>query len=146
MMHCIIRKTDNLIMHVNGSIYGILQRNEPEYDCILIPDQDVSHLYYDCPGIGWTIREAYYPDDITPYTPEEQAALIDRGTGKAIDDTVHPFAGLQEEIGILRADLAALHVQLGSEPTEAFARLNDIATQKILEGQQKKEALDAEDS
>jgi len=147
MMHCIVRKKDNRIMHINGSIYGVMQRDDPEYECIPIPDQDVSHLYYDHPEIGWATREAYYPDAITPYTPEEQAALIDRDTGKAIDEAVHPFAGLQEEIGILRADLAALHVQLGSEPTEDFERLNAIATEKILEGQKKKEKeIDAQNS
>jgi len=101
-----------------------------------IPDQDISRFYRgDPPELVCTL------DDLTAYTLEEQAALIDRGTGKAIDEAVHPFAGLQEEIGILRADLAALHVQLGSEPTEDFVRLNEIATEKILKGQTKKEAL-----
>ncbi|MBW2672961.1 MAG: hypothetical protein JRD89_06020 [Deltaproteobacteria bacterium] len=102
-----------------------------------IPDQDVSHLYQGDPSeLVGTL------DDLKQYALEERTALIDRDTGKAIDEAVHTFAGLEEQIGILRADLAALHVQLGSEPTEDFVRLNDIATEKILEGQKKKEALD----
>jgi len=141
-MHAIVRKRDNRIIHINGSIYGIMQRDDPEYEYIPIPDQDVSRLYYDHPETGWTIREAYYPNDITPYTPEEQAALIDRDTGAAIDEEVHSFAGLEEQIGILRDQLVHIINGLGLTPTVDFERLNSIAVAKIEEGAKKKEALD----
>jgi len=141
-MHAIVRKSDRRIIHVNGSIYGIMQRDDPEYEYIPIPDQDVSHLYYDHPETGWAIREAYYPDDVTPYTPEGQAALIDRDTGAVIDKEVHPFAGLEEQIGILRDQLVHIINELGLTPTADFERLNSIAIAQIEEGAKKKEALD----
>jgi len=128
-------------MHVNGSIYGIMQRDEPEYVYIPIPDQDVSHLYYDHPEIGSAIREAYYPDDITPYTLEEQAALIDRDTGKAINKAIHLFAGEEEHFAILREQIAQILTDFGQQPNEKFQRLQGIAEAEIAKGKQKKNAL-----
>jgi len=73
------------------------------------------------------------------------SALIDRDTGAAIDKEVHPFAGLEEQIGILRDQLAHIINELGLTPTTDFERLNSIAVTKIEEGAKKKEALNAED-
>jgi len=102
-----------------------------------IPEQDVSHLYRgDPPQLIGTLN------DLAQYTPEEKAALIDRDTGKAIDETIHPFAGLEEQIGILRDQLVHIINDLGLTPTAEFERLNSIAVAKIEEGAEKKEALD----
>ena len=90
--------------------------------------------------------EAKYPDDFTPLGKDDVSALIDRDTGKAIDETVHPFAGLEEQIGILRAQIAEILVALGLEPTDEFAKLNAIAAEKIQEARKKKEIIDAKDS
>ena len=106
-----------------------------------IPDQDVSHLYDEEGILHGTLA------DLKRYTTEEQAALIDRDTGEAIDRAVHPFAGLEEQIGILRAQIAEILVALGLEPTDEFAKLNMIAAEKIQEARKKKEMLnDAKDS
>lgn len=129
-------------MHVNGSIYGIMQRDEPEYEYIPIPDQDVSHLYYEySEEMGWAIREAYYPDDITPFTLEKQAALIDRDTGETINKMIHSFAGVYEELSILRDQIRLLLKEQGMKPTEKFRAIQDIAEAKIAEGQEKKTTL-----
>ena len=100
------------------------------------PNQDISHLYQgDPPELIGTL------DDLTLYTPEQQAQLIDRDTGKAINEAVHPFAGIEEQLGILRAQIGEILNALGLAPTADFDRLNDVATEKIQEGQKKKEAL-----
>jgi len=67
---------------------------------------------------------------------------IDRDTGKAINEAIHPFAGLEEQIGILRDQLVHIINDLGLTPTTDFERLNSIAVSKIEEGAKKKEALD----
>jgi hypothetical protein len=120
--------------------------DDPEYEYIPIPDQDVSHLFQEDPELGWVIKEAYYPDDIVPYAIDGRLLSIDRDTGQKINSEIHPLAGLEEQIGIIRADLATLHVKVGVAPTDEFAKLNAIAAEKIQEGQKKKEALNAENS
>ena len=101
-----------------------------------VPDQDVSRFYQgDPPEIVGSL------DDLKQYTAEEQAQLIDRDTGKAIDEAMHPFAGVEEQIGTLRAQIGEILNTIGLAPTADFDHLNNIATEKIQEGQKKKEAL-----
>jgi len=106
-----------------------------------IPEQDVSHLYQgDPPQLIGTLN------DLKQYTPEEKAALIDRDTGRAIDETIHPFAGVEEQVGRNRAQIAAILNAIGLEPLPEFDEFNTIATEKIAEGRAKKEELNAEDN
>jgi len=100
-----------------------------------IPEQDVSHLYYEAGVLCGMLT------DLKQYTSEEKAALIDRDTGKVIDETIHPFAGVEEQIGILRDQLVHIINDLGLTPTADFEQLNSIAVAKIEEGAKKKEAL-----
>lgn len=104
-----------------------------------IPDQDVSHLYDEEGNLHGTLA------DLKQYTAEEQVALIDRDTGKAIDKAIHPFAPTEEQIGILRDQLVHVLNALGIEPTPEFARLNEIAIKEIKAARKKKEAIDAQD-
>jgi len=67
--------------------------------------------------------------------------LIDADTGKVIDKEIHSFAGLEEQIAILRDQLVHIINDLGLTPTPDFERLNDIAVAKVEEGAKKKEAL-----
>ena len=101
-----------------------------------IPDQDVSHLYQgNPPELVGTL------DDLLLYTPQQQAQFVDRDTGKAIDEAMHPFVGIEEQIGILRVQIGEILNAIGLAPTAGFDQLNTIATEKIQEGQTKKEAL-----
>lgn len=105
-----------------------------------VPDQPVDHLYRgDPPELVGTLK------DLKLYSTEEQAALIDRDTGKAINEAIHPFAPTEEQIGILRDQLVHVLNALGIEPTEEFAKLNEIAIKEIEAARKKKEVLDAQD-
>jgi len=74
-----------------------------------------------------------------------QGAKIDHNTGKAINGAIHPFVGVEEQIGILRDQLVHVLNALGIEPTPEFARLNEIAIKEIEAAREKKEALNAQD-
>ena len=69
-----------------------------------------------------------------------ERGLIDRETGKAIDKAVHPLAGQEEQIGILRDQMVRM-LNGNMTPSEDFARLNEIAIQAVEAGQEKKAAL-----
>ena len=102
-----------------------------------VPDQPVDHLYQgDPPELVGTLK------DLKLYSTEEQAALIDRDTGKVIDKAIHPFAPTEEQIGILRDQLVHVLNALGIEPTPEFAQLNEIAIKEIEAARKKKETLD----
>jgi len=145
MMYCIVRKSDRRIIHINGSIYGTMYRDDPGYEYIPIPDQDVSHLFQEDPELGWIVKEAYYPDDVKSFPVDGRLLSIDRDTGQKINSEVHPLAGLEEQIGILRDQLVHVLNALGIEPTEEFAKLNEIAIKEIEAAREKKEAVDAKD-
>jgi len=105
-----------------------------------VPDQPIDHLYQgDPPELIGTLR------DLKLYSTEEQVALIDRDTGKAINEAIHPFAPIEEQIGILRDQLVHVLNALGIEPTPEFARLNEIAIKEIEAARKRKEAIDAQD-
>ncbi len=70
-------------------------------------------------------------------------AEIDAETGASINKVIHPFAGLEEQIAILRDQLVHIINDLGLTPTADFERLNSIAVAQIEEGAKKKEAVDA---
>jgi len=111
----------------------------PGTELVVVPDQDISHLY-DADGfLHGTLA------DLKQYTAEEKAALIDRETGHEINIQMHQFAPLEEQIGILRDQLVHVLNALGIEPTKEFARLNEIAIQEIEAARKKKEAIDAKD-
>lgn len=116
----------------------VISRPGQGVTALAIPDQDVSHLYQEGPG-GRTLVGSLA--DLILYSLEEQAQLIDRDTGRAIDEAAHPFAGIEEQIGILREQIGEILNALGLAPTVDFDRLNNIATEKIQERQKKKEAL-----
>jgi len=101
-------------------------------------------LIVEIPDRQYSENESYGTVDPEKNPPIDlmviKAQSIDKNTGHAINNAIHELCGVEEQIGILRADLAALHVQLGSEPTEDFVRLSEVATKKILEGQTRKEA------
>ena len=101
-----------------------------------IPAQDVSHLYQGAPPVlAGTL------DDLKLYTVEQQAQLVDRDTGHEIDKALHPFAGIEQQIGVLRNQIVQIINALGLTPTDGFANFNEIAIAKIQDGEQKKEAL-----
>jgi len=109
-------------------------------ECVEIPDQNVSHLYDEEGNLHGTLA------DLKQYTAEEKAALIDRETGQAINKATHPFASIEEQIGILRDQLVHVLNALGIEPTKEFARLNEIAIKEIEAARGKKEALNGQDN
>jgi len=133
MMKALVRKTDKRIMHINGGIYGVMVRN----DCwsVPIPDQDISNLYrHDDVADLDTIVEAYYPSDLQVYTRDLIDLVTDPDTGKSINEQVHPSAGTDESIGILRDQMVQWGNALGLDFTEDFKRLNKIAIAAIEEG------------
>ena len=101
-----------------------------------IPDQDVSQLYVGEPlELGGTIA------DLVQYTEEEKANLIDRNTGIAITKRIHPVAGTDEQLGVLRDQLVQWGNTLGLNFTNDFTRLNELAIAEIEKAQIEKEAL-----
>lgn len=102
----------------------------------IVPDQDWSHLLcVDDAGesvINGTLA------DLRQFSPIEKAALVDRDTGQAITSQVHPFAGTEEQIGILRAQIVSVLNKLGIEATPEFAALNEIAIAAIEAAREKK--------
>ena len=105
-----------------------------------VPDQDVSHLYDEQGNLCGTLA------DLKQYTAKEKAALIDRKTGQAINKATHPFASIEEQIGILRDQLVHILNALGIEPTPEFAELNEIAIREIEAAREKKEAIHGQDN
>lgn len=109
-----------------------------------VPDQDISHLYKMSPE-GELTLSARFPDDFVLFSEEEKKQAVDIETEEKINSGIHPFAFLGEQIGILRDQLVRVLNALGIEPTEDFARLNEIAIREIKAAREKKEAIDAQD-
>ena len=80
-------------------------------------------------------------DDFQVWMRERLSQMVDRDTGHEIDKALHPFAGVEQQIGILRNQIAQIINALGVTPTDGFANFNKIAIAKIQDGEQKKEAL-----
>ena len=100
---------------------------------------------YGIPG-DIVLGESKYPDAIPlRYTDAEIAAIkgqrIDKDTGQAINAAAHPYAGIEEQLGILRVQIAEILNYLGLAPTADFDNLNAIAAEKIQEAAVKKEML-----
>jgi len=76
------------------------------------------------------------------YSAEEEKAIIDKATAQAINNEMHPESSIEEQIGILRAQIGAILIELGLDPTGDFTQLNNIANAAIQEAAEKKEALD----
>jgi len=106
---------------------------------IAVPDQELKKSKLngeDAPAV----LDARYPEDVTVYSVTEQAQRIDQQTGKTIDKAVHPFAGTDESIGILRDQM--VHFLNGDMvATPDFNRLNEIAIAAVEDGAARKEAL-----
>ena len=79
--------------------------------------------------------------DFQTWKKNQAAARIDQDTGKAINGIVHPLAGIEEQIGILRVQIGEILNAIGLAPTADFDHLNTVATEKIKDGQTKKAAL-----
>ena len=150
-MYVLVRDSDQQIVGAYGDTYirtesgyhfddgSYLQTIKPGYSLVPVPRQP---LRYNEGVIVSTLNELK-----KRYTIAEKYHLVDYQTGKGINDAIHPFASIEEQIGILRAQIAEILVALGLEPTDKFAKLNAIAAEKIQEGQKKKEMLnDAKDS
>jgi len=132
-----------MLMAINGtgisfSTYDPLTRYEVE-----IPDQDVS-AYYETRDVGGHadifFKPAIFPAGLQLFSAEEKALRLDKDTGTTISTAVHPFAGTDEQIGILRDQMARI-LNGDLTPSDDFLRLNDIAIAAIEEGRAKKEAL-----
>jgi hypothetical protein len=70
------------------------------------------------------------------------STLVDWHTGRSIDKTIHEYAGVSEEIGILRDQIVRM-LNGDMTPSEEFSRLNTIAIAAIEAGRLEKEALRA---
>jgi len=149
MMWLICDRTDGTIAWT-GSDYPSKVQVGDRGVIIPIPDQPLSIAApeHGIPG-EIILGESRYPDAIPlRYTEEEICAIrtqiIDKQTGKAIDEAIHPFASIEEQIGILRDQIVHILNALGIEPTPEFARLNEIAIKEIEAARKKKEELNAQ--
>lgn len=79
-----------------------------------------------------------------PESPEDRASLVDRDTGQAINAKVHPFVPIEEQIGVLRAQIVYTLNSLGIEATPEFAALNELCVKEI-EAAQERKVSDAKD-
>ena len=122
-----------------------LGKLNPFVAIVPIPDQDVAPLQDEEGRLN-----AKFPDDFKTYPEDEVharlAQVIDASTGSAINTAIHPHVGIEEQIGILRDQLVHVLNALGIEPTEEFAKLNEIAIKEIEAAREKKEALDENDT
>ena len=98
------------------------------------------HLADSRPSIA-EIEAVWNSADFQVWAKARKAALIDRDTGHEIDKALHPFAGVEQQIGIIRNQIVQIINALGLAPTDGFANFNEIAIAKIQDGEQKKEAL-----
>ena len=73
-------------------------------------------------------------------TVDEQKTAIDSTTGDTISTIIHPFCGIDEQIGIIRDQLVRI-LNGDMTATDDFKRLNEIATAAVEEGAAKKVAL-----
>jgi len=124
--------------NVNGAIYQEGHLVVPHTGCLYgyYPDQDLSALYSGTPPV-LTGKIA----DLVRYDTQTANQAIDMETGTLIDQAAHPFAGTQEEIGIIRDQLVQILNALGLEPTASFAALNTTAIAEIEKARIEKEAL-----
>ena len=97
-----------------------------EIELETITVQDLAAL-----GTGWQLVSGEFPIDVA-------SALVDASTGRAIGRVIHPACGTEEQLGILRDQLAQILNALGMEATAEFARLNKIAVAKIQKGREAK--------
>ena len=134
-MEAVVRRSDNKIVHVNGCGHGSIQ--SARYDYYVIPDQPIPAKWWDENRL---IADLTWPDDLTRDLALEKAA-IDCETGKAIDKAVHPLAGLEEQLGIIRLTLGVLLNATGTPPPPEFDQWNDAATKAIQEAAARKEKL-----
>lgn len=141
-----------LVLHRAGDLLGFIPNGEIHdghvwvgsfrvasgLNCELthVPDQPISHLYKgDPPTLSGKLS------DLRQFTAEQQAALVDRDTGRTIKQELHQFSGTEEELGIHRAQLVAALNTLGLPATPEFAKLNEIAVKEIEAARVKKEAI-----
>ncbi|MDD3494086.1 MAG: hypothetical protein PHZ19_11390 [Candidatus Thermoplasmatota archaeon] len=106
----------------------------------VVPEQDVSRLRV-ADELGSTGWRGQFPEDFILYTPEEQDALVDRETCQAINAQIHPFAPIEEQIGIIRTQLVSVMNAIGIKATPEFTKFNEIAMAEIEKGTAKKVAL-----
>jgi hypothetical protein len=123
---------------VNGNVYQYGRKTISGLRCswTYCPDQETGPLYSE--DVEGELRLRGMLSDLVPFSAEEKAALIDRDTGNAISKGIHPFAGIDRQIGILREQLLDAVNQLHLDSTPAFTRLNEIALAAIEEGEIKK--------
>ena len=105
-----------------------------------IPDQKIGWMFEQTVE-GKKRDDLRYPDDVpTLPTTDDLKRQIDMETGVAIDVTIHPSAGTNESIGILRDQMVRWGNNLGLEFTLDFTRLNEVAVAAIGAARIKKES------
>ena len=135
-MEAVIRRKDATVVAINGAGKGFMCVDSDEYNVIPIPDQSVDWAYDD----EGEFTPFVFPGDLVTYD-DGASLLIDKATGEAIDEAVHPFAGIDESIGTIRDMVVQIINAIGLAPTADFARLNDIAIAAIKEAAVKKAKL-----
>lgn len=124
------------IIHINGCGHGGMINPKCEYHSI--PDQEIPESWW---RAGSIVADLEWPGPLARDLDQEKAT-IDRDTGKAIDKAVHPFAGTDESIGILRDQMVQWGNALGLEFTPGFIRMNEIAIAEIEKAKAVKDAQD----
>ena len=100
-------------------------------------------------GTKWLYYPESIPDGINLESYKRTAAdianTIDVGTGKRINEAVHPLCGEHETDGIIRNALVVLFNGLGIEAPADLAAWNSIAIAEIEKARIEKEALSEDD-
>jgi len=102
-----------------------------------VPESEINN-WLDANEAQLTIAGKIKKNDLTT---TEMEKIIDYETGKAIDSALHPIAGVEEALGIVR-DLLEKNINAGYiESTSEFDVWHEKAVEKVNEGQKKKEDL-----
>ncbi|MDD5245654.1 MAG: hypothetical protein PHU49_16720 [Syntrophorhabdaceae bacterium] len=121
------------VVWINGARRGF--RSDSQGVSVPIPDQVVSRFFSRDDLENTLFAPFAYPGDLLTYA---EGMAVDRETGKVISEAMHPLCGTEEQLGILRDQLVQILNTLGVEATADFARLNEIATRCIENGQKQK--------
>ena len=89
--------------------------------------------------IAKTLWEAKH--NAVALTVDESKQIVDLATGQIIDNAIHPAAGTDESIGILRNQMVQWGNSLGLEFTLDFKKFNEIAIAAIKAGAARKAEL-----
>ena len=133
------------MMNISTIIQYLYPSSNPLIDWVVVDSGDGPYIAeWNLPNpqpSAEDLQKVWDSTDFQAWNKARKGTYIDRETGEAINEAMHPFAGIEEQIGVLRVQIGEILNAIGLAPTADFDRLNTIAAAKIQEAAVKKEAL-----